>query len=806
MKLSFYGNSCRLFLVSVNNIIYKQISKIFRLRRLIARYFNFIFFSLLMTSPLQAGSSGGLYDMSKLLAASHPFSKKNQALTNKTKKTTIRIEKIGSKQEPPTLQTYTGENTGEGINQVNSPRLPLSSETRRQVSQLFVETKKLENSVSEKQQISPMIVTGTRIESGIPGASVSIISKEDIENAPTTDLSTLLGQQSGVQMRDLFGGINGVQATVDVRGFGTVGTQNSLILIDGRRLNDIDLAAVDFGKIPLESIERIEVIKGNAGSVLYGDGAVGGVINIITKPSSTKTRATAKSNFSYGSQSRRESSVSSNISVGDVSSRIFINRITSDGYRDNNAYSQRNLVGEIKRDMDFGSLFTRIALDDSSLGLPGSRQINRPAGINLFETDPEGTVSFVTQDILLQNGIHFTLGGTYEVSEGLTSIIDLGYRRKAQDSVNNNFTLVDTDLDTYSITPRVNLDYPFGDLFGSAVLGMDYYYAEYESDRKNGINQVRPNNSYDAFQHSFSTYGQATFPLEQNTNLSSGLRIQRVNTQAGHINFNDAFTTKQVPLDDTSTQWAANLGVNHQVSDSIDIFGRLGRSIRIPTIDERIGSAARDATTFELNTQTSKDIEIGAKYIDPLVTFTASTWYMKLKNEIAFNSQAVAFGTNVNYDPTRRYGFESEFSYKAKKNINLKGNLNFIDAKFDSGPFRGNNIPVVSPWTASAGAIWNIWEDSLNFSATWDWWDRKYLENDERNIFEKIPMTSVTDLKAYGKVNLVGKGNILWSLQANNIFDEKYFTYGVASATAANVFNAFPMPGRTFLFSVGSEF
>ena len=113
MKLSFYGNSCRLFLVSVNNIIYKQISKIFRLRRLITRYFNFIFFSLLMTSPLQAGSSGGLYDMSKLLAASHPFSKKNQALTNKTKKTTIRIEKIGSIQEPPTLQTYTGENTVE---------------------------------------------------------------------------------------------------------------------------------------------------------------------------------------------------------------------------------------------------------------------------------------------------------------------------------------------------------------------------------------------------------------------------------------------------------------------------------------------------------------------------------------------------------------------------------------------------------------------------------------------------------------------------------------------------------------------
>ena len=100
MKLSFYDNSCRLFLVSVNNINYKQISKMFPSGLSIARYFSFIFFSLLVTSPLHAGSSGGLYDMSKLLAESHPFAKKDQGSITKTKKTIIRIEKIGSKQEP----------------------------------------------------------------------------------------------------------------------------------------------------------------------------------------------------------------------------------------------------------------------------------------------------------------------------------------------------------------------------------------------------------------------------------------------------------------------------------------------------------------------------------------------------------------------------------------------------------------------------------------------------------------------------------------------------------------------------------
>ena len=92
MKLSCYDNSCRLFLVSVNNINYKQISKMFSSGLSIARYFSFIFFSLLVTSPLHAGSSGGLYDMSKLLAESHPFAKKDQGSITKTKNTIIRIE------------------------------------------------------------------------------------------------------------------------------------------------------------------------------------------------------------------------------------------------------------------------------------------------------------------------------------------------------------------------------------------------------------------------------------------------------------------------------------------------------------------------------------------------------------------------------------------------------------------------------------------------------------------------------------------------------------------------------------------
>ena len=69
---------------------------------------------------------------------------------------------------------------------------------------------------------------------------------------------------------------------MDIRGFGETGPLNTLVLVDGRRVNEIDLSGVDWTQIPLDQVERIEIVRGS-GSVLYGDNAVGGVINIITK-------------------------------------------------------------------------------------------------------------------------------------------------------------------------------------------------------------------------------------------------------------------------------------------------------------------------------------------------------------------------------------------------------------------------------------------------------------------------------------------------------------------------------------------
>ncbi|MCS5599074.1 MAG: TonB-dependent receptor, partial [Rhodospirillales bacterium] len=468
-----------------------------------------------------------------------------------------------------------------------------------------------------------------------------------------------------------------------------------------------------------------------------------------------------------------------------------------------NNYIQRNFAGEVKRSGNQGNIFIKLGLDDSSLGLPGGREVNRPAGIDLVSTDPTGAATQF--DIALQNGIDLTIGGTYQLDNNTELILDAGMKRKDQDSTLFDFNRVDTDLTTYSFTPRANTNYSIGPLATTTKFGLDYYYANYNSDRKSGSSAVVPDDRYNAFQQSIAPYAQNKLALTPKTDLNFGIRFQHVNTVAGHTKLPGTSTTQKESLNDQEIQWAANLGLNHKITNFWNVFYRLGRSMRIPTIDERIGSGVED-TNFKLNTQTSNDAEIGFEYTSKNLSLHSSAWSMYIENEIAFNSQAVAFGTNVNYDPTRRYGFENNAVYKVSDKLKINGNLNFIHAEFREGPFEGNDIPLVSPWTASSGLLWNVFGEKLTLSATLNWWDRKYLENDERNIFEKIPSATVADLKVGGQLNSKNYGHAIWSAKVNNVFDESYYNYGVASATAANKFNAFPLPGRTFLLTAGWKY
>ena len=138
-----------------------------------------------------------------------------------------------------------------------------------------------ESPVSETGEIPPrfeldeIVVTASAMEEPIRSVprNVTVITREDIEQAPSKNIVDLLNREAGINLRSLFG--SDKQAVIDIRGMGATAASNVIVMVDGIRMNSSDMSGVDFSTIPLEMIERIEIVRG-AGSVLYGSGAVGG--------------------------------------------------------------------------------------------------------------------------------------------------------------------------------------------------------------------------------------------------------------------------------------------------------------------------------------------------------------------------------------------------------------------------------------------------------------------------------------------------------------------------------------------------
>ena len=128
-----------------------------------------------------------------------------------------------------------------------------------------------------------VIVSGSRFEENLNEvpADVKVITREDIANSSSVDIPQVLSQIGGLSVSNSTGSSLNFDSTVDMGGFGATANSTTLILVDGQRMNPADSSPVNWESVPLDSIERIEIIQGGAG-VQYGNGAVGGVINIIT--------------------------------------------------------------------------------------------------------------------------------------------------------------------------------------------------------------------------------------------------------------------------------------------------------------------------------------------------------------------------------------------------------------------------------------------------------------------------------------------------------------------------------------------
>jgi iron complex outermembrane receptor protein len=671
-------------------------------------------------------------------------------------------------------------------------------------------------------------VTHSRLGAGIVGTSTTIITSEEIERSPAQTLPDILSREPGIQVTNLFGGVNAARSVVDMRGFGAAAASNTLVLVNGRRITDLDLAGVDLAAIPRESIERIEITRGNSGAVLYGDGAVGGTINIVTK-TGVGLPPRARIDGVFGSFRYREGNASVAGASGPFAASLYTNAINSDGYRINNFYRQLNGVADFRYTGEQGTVYVNLAADGQHIGLAGARRVEPRIRLDELLSDRRGART--PFDWSEKKGQNATLGFTRMLWPGVELIVDGGVRQKQERgafhgtffnvSSSTPRAAIQSDLTTLSLTPRVKLDGQLGSMPTRGTAGFDYYRAGYESDRPLFIG-APPIHRYDLRQTTMAGYWQQTVTVLPSTDISGGFRVQGHRIRAG-----DAFNPiapgamplfcdpifgcfgdqAGIPLDKNETNRAYHVGLEHRFNTYFAVFGRMARSFRVPNVDERVGMVTAFngiPTSFDLRTQKSHDVEGGVRVTAGPLEVQWSAYDMRLTDEIHFRFGPNFEASNINLDPTRRYGHETIANLRVNDQLRFKGGIAYTRAVFREGIFTGNDVPLVSRWTGSAGVSWDIWPKYLTFDGVVRYVGRRRMDNDQANLQPMIPAHTVVDARLGGAID-----RFFWSFSVQNLFNVNYFDYAIASPfpfgfdSQINTYNAYPQPGRTFLLKAG---
>lgn len=626
--------------------------------------------------------------------------------------------------------------------------------------------------VTAQESLDTVVVSATRSEQAevLTPASITVISRQEIERSGAQNVAEVLRGRSGVFVRDASG--NGSGAVVDMRGFGPTATSNTLVIVDGRRLNNAsDTGAPDLGSISLDDVERIEIVQGSAGA-LYGNQAVGGVVNIVLR---RPLGAASSVELGVGSYGRQQLRMNLAEQLGDgLSLRLSGETRNADNYRDNNAEEYDNLLLHLEKTHAAGRVFIEGQVIRDYLELPGSLfEDELAADRRQSVADYAGDFSDTDTDILRIGAQHMLTGAW--MMEGELS------RRRAYHDFVTSFrgwpgTPSDQDREVYMFTPRLIKSYANDWGQGTLTLGMDLEDTDYFLASQIGTQQV------DQLMRSY--YVQAVVPLPNALSLTAGARYAGVNNE-----IEDSFTfTNGANLDDDLA--VGSLGLVYRPVPAWRLFARADQNFRFAKVEEHTDMGGNPTG---LDTQTGISYELGAEYAGPRLSGKLVAYRIDLEDEIAYDSAVGVFGGNTNLEETRRLGVMAEGGLNLGAGRRLGLSYTYTDSEITDGSFEGNDVPLVPEHMVSLFADyrlsqrWDLHGEILSVS-------KRRFGGDFDNQFGY--------LEGYEVVNLrVGyaAGAAEFDVRVNNLLDEEYSEDGAVGWNPAIFANSpayFPSPER----------
>ena len=614
-----------------------------------------------------------------------------------------------------------------------------------------------------------VVVTGTRFEERIERipANITVIDEEDIRNSNARSVPDLLRSQEGVVVRNLLG--NGKTAQVDLRGFGESASSNVLVLVDGRRVNEIDLSGVDWTQIPIENIERIEILRGT-GSVLYGDNAVGGVINIITRIPSQELAFSAGADFgSYGLHGER-------VSVGGGQGRfmgsLYGTYQSTNGYRENNDFRAKDGGGKILFDAtDYLTLNFSGAYHSDDYGLPGplpeaALPTARRSSLNLQDRAE-------TKDRYLRFGFDLDIGGY----GNLVTDVSLRDRDNKSEFPDPLFPFViDSNIQAKGLSSRYIWRGSLFERANTLVAGADLYKSDKDLKTYSGFFSPTAalTGTADIERDSLGFYISNDFSVLENLILSLGARREKVTYDLFQ---EDLSLFPLAPLDEriTERETAYSAGLTYLYSGKSSLFARANRSFRFPLTDELVlfdFFAGAIRVNSDLKPQTGVHYETGIRhFFTPDLQATMTLFRMDIKNEIFFNPSTF---TNENYPETRHQGVEVGARAALFEFLSIYGNYTYKKAVFEGAPFDGNHIPAVPRNQGSVGMRIHDVVPGFALTAQYNYVGSSHLISDQGNAFEKLESYYTIDARlSYAWRQITAYVGV------NNLTDREYSEYGV---------------------------
>lgn len=625
-------------------------------------------------------------------------------------------------------------------------------------------------------QDDAVVITATRFPDtrrDLP-VGVTLITADDIRKSASSNLGDVLAQFGLLQIRDLAGTQN---PQLDLRGFGITGDQNTLVLVDGMRIGENELESAQLSGIPLDSIERIEIVRGG-GAVQYGGGATGGTINIITRrgrPGETRAQALARAG-GYGTAEGRAALERYGDSLGGA---LVGSYEDTEGYRRNSHYRQRNLAGRVDATLGSARAYAKLALDEQRQRLPGSLSEAQIAA------DPRQTNT--PDDWREREGAHLALGGTRQVGRHELSA-DFGYRTKHSrfEAVSGGFSFGgDTDVDEWTVAPRAKLAFDALGRSHDFIVGADLQHWSYVNAGTFVSSTSEQSNA--------ALYGQLSAWITERARLVLGAR---------HQHFAQRLSAGQ---DDSESRGleAYEAALRQGLGGGWSAYAKYGKSFRVATFDENACFAPPCGAL--LQPQTAHGAELGVDYESRRLRARASVYQIDLENEIYFSPLvSPPFGANINLSPTRRRGVELEAGWRAAETLDLRAGLALLQATFRSGVYggvdvSGKDVPLVPNLLATAGLSWSYAPRS-RASVNARYVGEQRFDNDQANVFaRKQPAYELVDLKIEHALARA------WQVafEVRNLFDKRYFSYGrLDSPTAPTTFSALPAPGRAAYLSL----